>query len=44
MLKLFKRLKKYIWMVLGDMLAVGCNVFTMMYLPKYMSSNDDEGV
>ena len=44
MLKLFKRLKKYIWMVLGDMLAVGCNVFTMMYLPKYMSSIVDEGV
>ena len=26
------------------MLAVGCNVFTMMYLPKYMSSIVDEGV
>jgi len=44
LLKLFKRLKKYIWMVLGDVLAVGCNVFTMMYLPKYMSSIVDEGV
>lgn len=44
MLKILKRLKEYIWMVLGDMLAVGCNVFTMMYLPKYMTSIVNEGV
>jgi len=44
LLKILKRLKEYIWMVLGDMLAVGCNVFTMMYLPKYMTSIVNEGV
>ncbi|MBR5559772.1 MAG: ABC transporter ATP-binding protein [Oscillospiraceae bacterium] len=44
MIKLLKRLKKYIWMVLGDIAAVACNVFTMMYLPKYMTSIVNEGV
>lgn len=44
MLKLMKRLRPYAPMILGNLLAVGCNVFTMMYLPKYMSSIVDQGV
>jgi len=43
-LKLLKRMRKYAWMVVGDLLAVGCNVFTMMFLPKYMTSIVNEGV
>ncbi len=44
MIKLLMRLKNYLWMVFGNVLAVACNVFTMMYLPKYMTSIVNEGV
>lgn len=44
MFKILKRLKPYGWMVVGDLLAVACNVFTMMYLPKYMSDIVNNGV
>ena len=44
MLKMFARLKPYLPMVIANMLAVGCNVFTMMFLPKYMTSIVNEGV
>ena len=44
MLKILKRLRGYAWMVVGDLLAVACNVFTMMFLPKYMTSIVNEGV